>query len=98
MTITLADYSKIMGEILLKAAHKKQPVSGTFELTERCNMACQMCYVNHSADDLLIRNKELSAGDWLSLASEAIGSGMVFLLLTGGEIFLRQDFFGIYEP
>ncbi len=32
------------------------------------------------------------------LAREAVDNGMVFLLLTGGEVFLRPDFFEIYTP
>jgi radical SAM protein with 4Fe4S-binding SPASM domain len=34
----------------------------------------------------------------LDLARQAIDSGMVFLLLTGGEVFLRPDFFELYTP
>jgi len=45
-----------------------------------------------------VHNKELPASKWLSLAREAVDNGMIFLLLTGGEIFLRPDFFEIYEP
>jgi len=41
---------------------------------------------------------ELSASRWIALAREAIDNGMVFLLLTGGEVFLRPDFFEIYKP
>ena len=42
--------------------------------------------------------KELPASAWLELAHQAVANGMVFLLLTGGEVFLRRDFFEIYEP
>ena len=35
---------------------------------------------------------------WLELARQAVDNGMVFLLLTGGEVFLRPDFFEIYTP
>ena len=42
--------------------------------------------------------EELSAAQWLELAREAVDNGMVFLLLTGGEVFLRPDFFEIYTP
>ena len=69
------------------------PVSGTFELTRRCNFRCAMCYV-HSEEN---RENELSAREWLKIASEARDSGMIFLLLTGGEPFLRDDFEQIYS-
>ena len=76
----------------------RQPVNGTFELTERCNLACRMCYVCQSSGDAARRTKELSAAAWLELARQAVDNGMVFLLLTGGEVFLRPDFFEIYTP
>ncbi len=40
---------------------------------------------------------ELTSEEWLSLAKEAKDAGMVFLLITGGEPTLRNDFAQIYE-
>ena len=57
-----------------------------------------MCYIRHSACNMDMRQKELSASDWLEISKQAVDNGMVFLLLTGGEVFLRPDFFDIYEP
>ena len=57
-----------------------------------------MCYIAQSAGDVAVRKKELSAKAWVDLAREAVDGGMVFLLLTGGEVFLRTDFFEIYNP
>jgi radical SAM protein with 4Fe4S-binding SPASM domain len=54
-----------------------------------------MCYIRHAPGD---PTKELPASTWLDLARQAVANGMVFLLLTGGEVFLRRDFFEIYEP
>jgi MoaA/NifB/PqqE/SkfB family radical SAM enzyme len=48
-----------------------------------------MCYV-HDNENIC---GELSAKEWLDLGKEAAGCGMVYLLLTGGEPFLREDFF-----
>ena len=31
-----------------KAAAQKIPVTGTFELTSRCNFNCKMCYIHFS--------------------------------------------------
>lgn len=73
------------------------PISGNFELTARCNFNCKMCYV-HSAKDMQEQiSRELTADQWLSLASDAKDQGMIFLLLTGGEPFLRKDFEQIYR-
>ncbi|MEE1038800.1 MAG: radical SAM protein [Eubacterium sp.] len=73
------------------------PISGNFELTARCNFDCKMCYV-HLKDNIdELKKKELTADQWLSIASDARDQGMVFLLLTGGEPFVRDDFEEIYR-
>jgi radical SAM protein with 4Fe4S-binding SPASM domain len=41
---------------------------------------------------------EIMSSAWLELARQAVDNGMVYLLLTGGEVLLRRDFFEIYEP
>ncbi len=69
------------------------PIGATFELTARCNFNCPMCYVHLNQADA---SQELTAQQWISLAQEARDQGMVFVLLTGGEPFIRKDFFEIY--
>lgn len=91
-------YGPLVRELFRRAAAQRQPVNGTFELTERCNLHCRMCYVSQSPGDAARHAKELSASAWLEIAHQAIDNGMVFLLLTGGEVFLRPDFFEIYTP
>ena len=51
-----------------------------------------MCYVHLSEEEQRRRGKELSADEWLAAAEKARDAGMVFLLLTGGEPLVRQDF------
>jgi len=92
------DYGPLVRELHARAAAQGQPVNGTFELTERCNLACRMCYVCQSSNDAARRAKELSTGEWLDLSRQAVDNGMVFLLLTGGEVLLRPDFFELYTP
>jgi MoaA/NifB/PqqE/SkfB family radical SAM enzyme len=70
------------------------PISGTFELTTRCNFSCPMCYV-HQQDTK--ENDELTAEQWLNLARQAKEQGMMFALLSGSEPFIRKDFFEIYN-
>ena len=72
------------------------PVGGNFELTARCNFNCPMCYVHLQQEDIDARGRELTAQQWIALAKEARDQGMVFALLTGGEPFVRKDFFEIY--
>jgi len=91
------EYGPFVRDLLVRAGDRRQPANGHFELTNRCNLACSMCYVRLGANDPTLK-RELPASAWVSLAHDAVENGMVFLLLTGGEIFLRPDFFQIYEP
>ena len=79
-----------------KSAAEGVPLSGTFELTRRCNFNCRMCYI-HSGANAAAKKEELPAGSWLDIASQAVDAGMLFLLLTGGEPLMREDFAEIYE-
>lgn len=79
-----------------KAACNRMPLSGTFELTPRCNMNCRMCYIRLSEEQMCARGRERSAEEWIALGRECAQQGMLFLLLTGGEPFLRKDFRQIY--
>jgi len=98
MTAPRSEYKYLTNFLHEQAAAAGVPLNGTFEVTGRCNLACRMCYIRQGAGDLLARSRELSAAQWLSLAEQATAEGMLFLLLTGGEIFLRPDFLQIYEP
>lgn len=82
--------------VFRKAAQKHIPASGTFELTSRCNLNCEMCYIRMSAAEEAVFGQELTAGEWLSLGKQAVDAGMVYLLITGGEPLLREDFTDIY--
>ena len=73
------------------------PVGGNFELTARCNFRCPMCYVHLSQAEVDAAGRELTADQWIDLARQARDRGMMFALLTGGEPFVRMDFFEIYE-
>lgn len=85
-------------EILTDQANiNKIPISGQFELTARCNLHCKMCYVCLSETDKDIISRELTAAEWINLAKECQKEGMLYLLLTGGEVFIRPDFREIYE-
>lgn len=80
-----------------RGAVRGVPVSGTFELTSRCNFQCKMCYVHLTDQQQKSKGQELSKEEWIQIGREAKEAGVVFLLLTGGEPFLRPDFFEIYK-
>ena len=74
-----------------KAAWAGIPLNGTFELTPCCNMACKMCYVRKTKQEQEAIAPLRTAEEWLRLGRTAREAGMLYLLLTGGEPFLRPD-------
>lgn len=80
-----------------KATKLKIPLNGTFELTPLCNMDCKMCYVRMSKEQQQKIRPLRTAEEWLELGKTAKENGMVYLLLTGGEPFLRSDFQEIFQ-
>lgn len=82
--------------LMQKAAVNRKPISGTFELTPRCNMNCKMCYIRMSEAEMSARGREYTAQEWIDMGQTCAQQGMLFLLLTGGEPFLRKDFREIY--
>lgn len=90
--ITIPVESKLTEYLHTKAAWAGIPLNGTFELTPCCNMACKMCYVRMTQQQQEKIAPLRTAKEWLALAEEAKKQGLVYLLLTGGEPFLRPDF------
>lgn len=82
--------------VFKKGAANHRPVSGTFELTPRCNFNCEMCYIHMSPEEESSVGKELRTEEWIRLGRKAVEAGMIYLLLTGGEPLLRKDFCTIY--
>ena len=81
-----------MSQIRKAAYERMLPFKGVFELTPRCNFNCNMCYVHLKPDEIPSVGRELSAGEWISIAEELQRAGMIELTLTGGEPFVRRDF------
>lgn len=76
----------------------RNPASGTFELTVRCNLHCKMCLFRHAdCENAELMAKELSAEQWIDMAGQAAAAGTMQLLITGGEPMLRPDFCEIWE-
>lgn len=89
-------YSQWIDYMFWKATGAGVPLSGNFELTARCNLDCKMCYIHKKENDVLVKSKELTTEQWISLAEKAQQKGMLLVLLTGGEPFIRPDFKEIY--
>lgn len=77
---------------------KRIPMSGTFELTVRCNLHCKMCLFRHDdKENSELMVKELTTEQWIQMAKDVADAGTVNLLITGGEPMLRPDFCEIWE-
>lgn len=83
-------------EVHQRLANRRVPIGGSIELTQRCNNKCVHCYNNLAAGDKKALKNELSLDEHCRIIDEIAGFGCLWLLLTGGEIFLRKDFLDIY--
>lgn len=88
--------SSVRTFLMAKAAQSRTPLSGTFELSPKCNMNCRMCYIRMTESEIQKIGRERTAEEWIALGKSCAEQGMLFLLLTGGEPFLRPDFRKIY--
>lgn len=89
-------YESFINTLFSKAEKNGIPLSGSFEITSRCNLDCKMCYIHCRESDAAAASLEKPAGWWLSLAKNAKDRGMLLALITGGEPLLRPDFSEIY--
>ena len=82
---------KITNKIFDITFQKNIPLYSVFELTYRCNLKCLHCYIpeNHR-----IKN-ELSTYEVKNILRQLKSEGCLFLVFTGGEVFLRNDFLDI---
>lgn len=79
------------------AFENRFPLSATFELTPLCNFSCVMCYVHLTKEQMKSRGEMLTAEQWIDIAKQAKDMGTLYVTLTGGEPFVRPDFWDIYS-
>jgi radical SAM protein with 4Fe4S-binding SPASM domain len=84
-------------EMLAELGGRRHPFSGTFEVTERCNLACVHCFISQPAGSQAARAQELTAAQIAGLLDQMTEAGCLYVLFTGGEVFLRPDFADIYR-
>jgi radical SAM protein with 4Fe4S-binding SPASM domain len=81
----------VFSRLIEKSLDRNIPISAHFDLTYRCNERCAHCYLDHEDYG------EMSTEEVTRVLGELAAAGTLFLTLSGGEIFLRQDFFAILE-
>ena len=74
-----------------KIREKNIPLYCGFEVTNRCNIKCSICFQNQPESD------ELTTLEVKSILDQLADAGSLFLTITGGEPLLRRDFFEIAE-
>jgi AdoMet-dependent heme synthase len=81
----------VLEEITAKALRLNVPLAVQLDITYRCNERCVHCYLDHHD------HGEMTTAEILRLIDEMAEAGVLTLTLSGGEIFLRKDFFEIVE-
>jgi len=79
-----------------KASQERIPLDGSFEVTGRCNLRCEHCYLPFS-QRAGPKKGELNLLEIQQLLSEIADMGCLWLLLTGVEPLLRRDFLQVYD-
>lgn len=85
-----SDFFEMLSHKALSEGHF--PLSGSLELTLRCNLECLHCYARCPT----LYEHELSTDDVCRILDKLKDCGVLMLTLTGGEPLLRPDFAHIY--
>ncbi|MBN2346834.1 MAG: radical SAM protein [Candidatus Aminicenantes bacterium] len=88
------DGERFWEEFSRRISAERVPFSGSLALTHRCNLGCLHCY-SRAGDGP--GAAELGMERWLEIIDEIKEAGCLYLLLTGGEPLLREDFASIYS-
>src|ERR1700733_5176098 len=81
----------LLAEMNQKALNLGIPLSVHLDITYRCNERCVHCYLDH--DD----HGELTTEEIFHVLTQLSDAGVFFLVLSGGEVLMRRDFFQIVE-
>jgi radical SAM protein with 4Fe4S-binding SPASM domain len=81
----------LLSEMSQKAFDLGVPISVHLDVTYRCNERCVHCYLDH--DD----HGEMTTAEIKGILDQLADAGVFFLIFSGGEVFLRRDFFELLE-
>ena len=78
-------------EILMQLGTRRFPLAGSFELTERCNLACLHCFINQPAASRDAAAGELTLTQVRSILDKLAGAGcqpgqLKLIVLTHGDV------------
>jgi radical SAM protein with 4Fe4S-binding SPASM domain len=92
---TLLSNKEYLQNLNKKVALQRIPLSGSIDLTNRCNLRCIHCYLGDK-EETRAKRREIDTGKFFSIIDEITEAGCLYLLITGGEPLLRRDFPEIY--
>lgn len=78
-------------KLIYAAAADRIPLAVMCNLTYRCPLACEHCYVVDPPD----AGDELTLAEYVSLFDQLAAAGTLFMTLSGGETLSRPDFLDI---
>jgi radical SAM protein with 4Fe4S-binding SPASM domain len=81
----------LMSEVGQKAFALRVPIAVHMDVTYRCNERCVHCYLDH--DD----HGEMTTAEIKGVLDQLADAGVFFLTFSGGEVFMRRDFFELVE-
>ena len=88
----MADASTVERVLMQQAHARRTPINGSLELLPLCNLNCKMCYVRLSKAEMEAQGRLRTWEEWLDVARQMKESGVLFLLLTGGEPLMFPHF------
>jgi len=91
------EYKDFSLEMHRRAGVVGRPFKATIELTYGCNLYCVHCYTDCYNRPDLIKERELSTEEIGRILDQLHDEGILWLCFTGGEIFMRPDFFDLYR-
>lgn len=81
----------LMQEMGARALRNGIPLSVQLDLTYRCNERCVHCYLDHED------HGEMTTAEIKDVLDQLADAGVLFLNISGGEIFMRKDLFELVE-
>ncbi len=96
-TFSIHDDATWMAGFRARAATRRVPLSAQLELTSRCNLRCQHCYLGNQLEQHRKRSEERDTQAVLSSLDSWAAAGVFHLVITGGDPMVRRDFAEIYR-
>ena len=94
--LSTMQYGEFSRQAYDRAVQQNRIIKAQLELTYRCNLHCRHCYTDPYNNPQFFP-RELALNEIHRLLDEMRDLGIIWLNLSGGDIFMHPDFFEIYE-